>query len=149
MSTRDQYYTAGKSRPPQLDRQEQPISTHHHSPSPALPSLQSIDHPHTPRTHATTGVRATPRERPQERNARKRAHIGTARDVNGQPPLSERERRILVGEPTRVVQAIRLKDRARAVGIAHAVNARTQCELHRRLDQELAQLRATLIIAPI
>jgi len=54
-----------------------------------------------------------------------------------------------VGEPAAPARAVAPQGRARGFGIAHAVNVQRQPGRRRRLEQELLDLGAALVVAPI
>ena len=103
-------------------------------------STLEIDHRHAAR-HRLEG--------PDRRDARERARVGTARHVDRQRVTSERRRHVEVGEPARIADPRRRKLSLRHLRVAHTVRRRPQPERRHRLDQELAQLRRALLVAPV
>src|SRR5690606_17797102 len=83
------------------------------------------------------------------RNAAERLGVSPARHVHRAFPAREYLRNAMIGQPAAVLHVRFAQRRARRLGIANSIDARAESESASRLDEELAQLGAALLVAPV
>ena len=88
-------------------------------------------------------------ERADGRNAGQGRDVGPTRHVDGDVEAREHVGHLVIRQPAAVLDARAPERTARLLRIAHAVEPGLETQLSYGLDQELVQLRRTLLVAPV